>query len=401
VLDPAPHIPAPQQAKAVEPMVSQPVAGGPAHRSPAPQKVAEDVEPASAPAAVEAQVVKPMVAAPVADVALYSRPARTELVTPDDLSRGERSSRTMARKVAGLARDIEEIDAKTRKAAIYLAALERENDTSARAYYAHVATILAQLQAGTTPGNPRLVSELGAAEGELERLSDMLSDYGKVSRAAGDLGARALSLSQEVEAALTLPGSMEEDHRALSALQDSLARSMVSIDRVGRTVTEDVTRAGRYARAEQVNLRLLALAVERGELYGIGPAGVLSAPAPVLGAAVAPDLAPTAVPASEWQPLLKVTFDKPDVAYEAPLHAAVRDALGRVPAARFALVSVYPAPAWEGQKATAPVQAAALDRRARDMRDVLTRMGLAPERVALSSRWGKAPVGEVYLYLVP
>lgn len=362
-------------------------------------------DPLTPQATTTVQVVEPVVSHPApatpraAPRRGHSRPTRVAPIAQRDLAgRDDKDpqSTAVSKRIAGLEDDLREIAGAGKALSTRLETLQRQNDALARAYYAHVATITAQLQAGTTPANPRLTRRVDEAEDMLGQLSGMIGEYTGISREAGDLSARTMVLSQEATATFALPGALESDHAALSALEDATARTMVSIERIGRTVNGDITRAGRYERSERENLRLLSLAVNRGDMYGAGPNGALTlSGGDGRGAARASG--------ASWQPLLKVTFDRPDVAYEAPLYAAVSEALTRRPGAFFELVSVYPAEAWGSEAAAIPAEATALDRHAAGMRDALTSMGLPPERVRTSSRWGKDPAsaGAVYLYLAP
>jgi hypothetical protein len=373
------------------------------------------------PVRVEPVRAVPQRAAPAAPVSTNpaARPVRTADVGPEAMARatapdGGPERTAVTRRADTIARDLTALTADTDALSARLAQIQARDDANIRAYYADVASIAAQLQAGTTPANPRLERRLRDAEGRLEGLSAMVKGYTDVSRRAQGLSARTLVLSQDAAAAFALPGAVEEDHVALSALEDTIARAMVAVDRIGRTVTDDITRSSRAARVEQANLRMLSLAVSRGDMYGVGPAATLNtaggAGDPTLGAEPTAGSAGPGAPARRqgtdalppsWTPLLRVTFDKPSVNYAPPLHAAVHEALMRHPTARFSMVSVYPTARWESDGAAVPLEAAALDRHAVEMRDTLTAMGLAPERVALSSRWGQAQVGQIYLYMTP
>lgn len=330
---------------------------------------------------------------------------RTAPMTPpngaysDDLSP---ISTPVARKISSMGKDLEKIEVRTEKLSEYLLRLQDEDKANIDEYYAHISKILAKLQGGTTPSNPRLVKRLEQAENKLDDLSKTITAYNRISRQAGDTAAQALVLSQDAAATFDLPGAVEQDHVDLSMLQDNIARSIVSIERIGHTVTGDITRASRYERAERTNLRALSLAVEKGDLYGVGPVGTLGVAEYAAQTPARQDIgvAERSIDgSSEWKPLIKVTFNKPNVDYEAPLYASVHEALLRQPDAQFEIVSVYPAAQFGDKGALAPSRSAELDRNASKMRDVMTNMGLPAERVRTSSRWGKSQFGEIYVYL--
>ena len=309
---------------------------------------------------------------------------------------------SVSRKINSMDSELQSIKRQTAVLSDKLVVLREQDEANIEQYYNHVSFILAQLQAGTTPSNPILTRRIKEAEKKLEDLSKTINGYNDISRKAGDAAASALVLSQKAQAAFSIPGAVNEDHENLSILQDDISRTMVSIDRIGHTVTGDITRASRYERSERVNLRALSLAVEKGDLYGVGSSGTLgvSENAGVVQSKLDDGVVKKnqSIPSS-WKPLLKVTFDKPNVSYEAPLYASVHEALLRRPSARFEIVAVYPSSQFNEKSTSSKTRAAELDRSAKQMRDSLSNMGLPPERVRISSRWGKARFGKIYLYL--
>ena len=97
------------------------------------------------------------------------------------------------------------------------------------------------------------------------------------------------------------------------------------------------------------------------------------------------------------RPLVKIRFDRTDVAYEQPLYLAVNEALQRYPAARFELVAVHPN---QGNSAQVAIESTRARRNAERVLRSLTQMGLEMDRIDLSyAPSTEAANNEVHLFI--
>lgn len=280
-------------------------------------------------------------------------------------------------------------------------------------YYASVATINTQLQSGTTPGNPRLMERLTAAQDALETLSGNVADLNALALQISDSAAMSGYLQEAARAAYGLTGSVEEDHARLAQLEDSISNTAVLIERLLNNVNDDITRNAAYLTSERSNLRTLSLAIANGDLYGrslanrpflsVGQSRVAADMAASTGVGVGGGMA--AQPASLTtggtlsgpRPLVVVRFDKPEVDYQQAVYQSVSEALEKYPNAKFELVAVAPG---AGNPARKAIEGTKSRRNAEKVLRTLTEMGLGAERIELSSMTNeKIQTNEVHLYI--
>jgi hypothetical protein len=311
--------------------------------------------------------------------------------------------------------------------------LQGQNEEKAAQYYADVATISTQLQAGTTKGNPRLIRRLQQAEANLENLDSSASTMNNLAAEAATRASEASYLMEAARAAYGLSGAVEEDHVRLAQLEDSVNALTVVIERILNTINDDITRTSSYMSSERNNLRTLAIGVNNGDLYGksladrpfsnasafqpssMASPAVAAAPVgrvdsePVADGAFNgdnmmndPGFAPASLPAPQAaasgpRPLVKIRFDRPDVNYEQSVYMAVNEALRRYPDATFDLVAVHPT---DGNAAQIAIESTKARRNAEKVLRTLTQMGLPLDRVSLSyTQSTDAKSSEVHLYV--
>jgi len=336
---------------------------------------------------------------------IYSKPVEIREITAKEVmsdSYFDGTSTIVAGQIGDLARTLGQIQSRVTNITNELNRLQRANEERSAEYYANVATINTQLQSGTTPGNPRLVSRLGTAERSLEQLSGSLGELNKIAINTSGAASEASYLLENTRAAYSVAGAVEEDHIKLSELEDSINNTMIMIDRVLNTVNDDITRTTTYLASERNNLRTLALGVTNGDLFGkslsnrpFSSAAVsydgssINAAAPVSNAAPATLSGPRA--------LAKIKFDRPDVEYEQPIYMAVTEALKRYPNARFDLVAVNPT---SGNAAEVAIETTRARRNAEKVLRTLTQMGLDTNSIDLSyNESATAASSEVHLFV--
>jgi hypothetical protein len=339
---------------------------------------------------------------------VYTKPARVREITADEvLNSGsffEPGGTTVGDKVKELESQLSLLQASVSNLIANANSLQKQNEGKAAQYYADVATISTQLQAGTTPGNPRLVKRLQQAQANLETLGSSVSTLNNLASDTAARASEASFLLEATRAAYSLSGAVEEDHVRLAELEDAVSATSVIIERLLNNLNDDITRTTSYLNSEHNNLRTLAAGVETGDLFGkslgnrpFSTAGTFQASAPAnMSASAQPAVAGGSLPGGP-RPLVKIRFDRPDVNYEQPVYMAVNEALQRYPNAQFDLVAVHPA---NGNAAELAIESTRARRNAEKVLRTLTQMGMNMERVNLSyTQSADAKTNEVHLYI--
>ncbi|MDC0989945.1 hypothetical protein OAR29_05310, partial [Rhodospirillales bacterium] len=260
-------------------------------------------------------------------------------------------------------------------------------------YHGAVSAINARLQVGTTPGNPVLVQQFNQALSDLKRIGDDIANMNLLTSSVTDDSTLAAFLAENTRAAFRLSGAIDQDHQQLAILEDEVNRTVVLIDRLLKELTEDIQRQTDYVSTERSNLNTLSAAVKSGELMGAS----LSNRA--LTAATSGNLngrrTTRNLPSS--RPLAIIRFDRANVEFDQPLYKAVSKALEQRPNATFELVAVAPS---SGGTARVALNSNKARRNAENVMRSLQRMGLPPQRIAITARTSRsAQTNEVHLYL--
>lgn len=374
--------------------------------------------------------------------AIYQTPRVAQEITPSQvLDLGAQGTNGMAAtKVSALSSDLFNLQSDVARLSDQLLKMELDSQEKAGAYYASVATINTQLQTGTTPGNPRLVSKLSDARNNLNALSDAVSDFNGMAVEAANKASVASFLLENIRAAYGLSGSTEEEHAQLAQLEDAVLGSTVVIERLLNNVNDDISRSAAYLSAERANLQTLSLAVSNGELYGRSlanrpfanvpqselanrfqqtagvatpvsynnaplsagqasmpsPGGLTSGPLTFNTEATQSAAAMATKPATP-RPLMTIRFDRPNVQYQQPLYVSVNEAMQVYPDATFELVAVAPG---QGNAAKMALEGSKARRNAEDVLRAMTQMGVTADKVMLSSSTNpNSDTSEVQLYI--
>ncbi|MGH6974813.1 MAG: hypothetical protein ACRED6_09305 [Stellaceae bacterium] len=254
-----------------------------------------------------------------------------------------------------------------------------------QAYFDTVARINSRLQTGTTPGNPNLVAAWNQAQTSLDRINGDIGQLNRISTQAAADSSFASYLTNATQAAFSLQGAVEEDHRQLAAIQTDVDATTVKLDALLNSVSDEIARQSNYVANERDNLVTLSQAIKNGRLFGPSLASRAFAPAPVTRSSLPTRHAEaTAHPAATGgnHPLVVIRFDRPNVSYEEALYTAISRALERKPSATFELVAVAPS---AGTAAQVAVNSNASKHNAEDVMRSLTNMGLPADRVTLSA----------------
>lgn len=319
----------------------------------------------------------PVRAAP-ANITPAARPYRTEEISAAQLTGGSYfdGQQTLAgRKINDMMGDLGALQGRVGALDSRLSEIERRHDGQAAEYYAAIATISTQLQAGTTPGNPRLVQRLDTAGRVLDTLGQNIADLNGLAVQIADAASQAAFMMNTVQTTYTLSGAVEEDHQKLTGMEESINQEIARIDRLLNNVNDDITRSAAYLSTERANLRTLSLAVSKGDLYGRSLSGNPFAAAVTTGGI---QQASFGGMASGPRPLVKIRFDKPNVQYEQPVYMAVSDAMQKYPDARFEILAVHPT---GGNAAQVAIESTRARRNAEQVLRTLTQMGLDGNRI--------------------
>jgi hypothetical protein len=268
---------------------------------------------------------------------------------------------------------------------------------NAQRYHGTVAAITARLQLGTTPGNPVLVNQWNAAQGELDNVSTGIAGMNTLANEIAANSSLANYVLEASRAAYGLTGAVDEDHRQLALLEDETNRAVVLIDRLLGEVNEDVARQTAYIANERSNLTTLAAAIKNGELHGTSlMARAYSVATPPMA------FSTSSTPRSGFspggrQPLVVIRFDRPDVSYQQALYTAVSKTLEARPDASFDLVGVMPA---GGDASSVALNQSRSKKYSNDVLKALIDMGMPASRVSLASASSaSATTNEVHLYI--
>lgn len=308
----------------------------------------------------------------------------------------------VTQKARDLSHDLDQLKHNTDTSSEQLQDLQAKNDKAAADYYAAVAAVSAELEGGTTPGNPILVDRWNIAQ---EKLNALAQDSGALSDLATDLAnqaSRASYLLDETQNAFSISGAVPEDHKKLTVVQDGVEETIARINRLLGKTNDEINRRATYLQSERSNLQTLALGIANGELYGkslsntlfrkslSGDHGLYKGGSPQASGDIG------GVPGMR-KPLVIIRFDRPNVNYEQALYTAVHQALEKYPAARFDLVAVSNL---EGNAAELALASAEARKNGEMVLRSLQDMGLPLERIRLSAASSKSVLNsEVHLYL--
>ena len=278
---------------------------------------------------------------------------------------------------------------------------------SSQRYFNATGDIRAQLEVGSTPGNPLLQQQWERARAELDRVAAVMTELNQLNAKVGDDGALVAYLLESIQATYRLGGAMDKDHEALLALGDEVSRDAVLVERLASQVTAALARQTAHLSNERNNISTLQSAVKIGELYstnlmslGLGrdasPAATstptVTAPSTSQPNASPASFTPSPNPAaasqatvtnskidveSARQLLYTVNFDRTSPAFQQQLYTAVNEALTKNPSAQFDLVTVISGAAAGGNAANL----AKAQRNAQTVLRALTDMGMPLNRI--------------------
>ena len=321
--------------------------------------------------------------------------------SPLSVTPGEPTGTFVGQRIAQLRNDLGTLQSNIITRNQQMQGIRNQTIGTSQRYHGTVAAISTRLQIGTTPGNPVLIEQWNAAQGEIDRLGTDIAQMNSLANVVAADSAFAAFLLESTRATFGLAGAIDEDHRQLAILEDETNRTVVLIDRLLNELSEDVSRQTNYVGSERGNLTTLSLAIKNGELLGSSLANrAFRSAAPI--ASIAPSAADgparNQVASTEGRrPLVVIRFDRADVPFEQALYSAVSQALESRPGSQFDLVAVTPG---GGSAADIALNGSKSKKNAETVFRALLEMGLPAERVALSaSSSGDAVTNEVHIYV--
>jgi prefoldin subunit 5 len=327
---------------------------------------------AAPPSAASTNFAQPMAAgaAPVATI------------TPVTIDAGSDTGTAVNKTIQSIRAQVAGLQQKLAANSARLGELRNQGAGAAGSYQDAKAHITTRLQVGTTRGNPELVAQWNAAQGQLDALSANVNSLNALGTDVTNDSSTAHYALDQIGATFNVSGAVDEDHRQLQLLEDQTSQTIVMIDRLLKEVADGIQRQTAYVATERSNLTTLAAAIKSGDFYGGGVIGSLGA-GPQLSTA--------------GTPLVVVKFDHPDVDYQQILYAALNQALQNRPGANFQVVAVSPT---RGTAASVQIAQSTARRHAQDVMRSMTDMGVPATRLAVASTTDPgATVSEVRVFV--
>ena len=291
------------------------------------------------------------------------------------------------RKVTQFSAELNQLRATLSRRNSQLKTVRSTNINNAAAYHGVVGGIKSRLQVGTTPGNPKLMSQWRSSQGQLNKIEGDIASMNQLAAEVDSDAAMSSYLLDSVLAAYGLSGAVDEDHRRLRALEDEVNQTIVTIKRLGSELKEDIARQQQFVANEREGLLRLVEDINTGQLY-VSQNNITETPQ--LSSSSPGDF-------SQRRPLVIIRFDRKEVTYEPALYQAVSRALERRPDAVFDLVAVN---ATGGKDTGKTLSYGSARRNAERVLGSLSNMGLPSDRIMLSAMTSpSAKTSEVHIYV--
>ena len=316
----------------------------------------------------------------------------------EDQMASEPSGTFVGQKITPLKQDLEVVDE------AFLTHRSSYEEVKSRVYgastefYGTVAAINTKLQLGTTPGNPTLVRQYDQAQIELDKIEEYMREINLLNQKVNaDAGVVAL-LKGTLNKTLRLAGAIDQDHRQLEVLEDETEKLEIDIARLINEITEEISRQAGFAKIENQNMLVMAVAIRNGEAMGTGILNRSFLAAQALADAGPPDQQ-LDVPQVNITglPLVVIRFDDPDINYEKTLFDAIGTTVDKKSDASFGLVAVAPIGKNEGETR---INSSKVKKYAERVLRSMVSFGLPSKKVALTAKTsGDVVVPEVHIYV--
>lgn len=299
-------------------------------------------------------------------------------ITPVTVEPGSDTGTPVNQTVQQLRTQLQGLEQRLASAAQRLTDIRTTNASSATTYQEAKAQIMTRLQLGTTRGNPELVAQWNTAQSALDQLSANINTLNALGTDVNTDSSSAHYLLDQIVATFNVSGAVDEDHRQLAVLEDETNQTIILIDRLLKSVADDIQRQTAYVANERANLTTLANGIKNGELYSADTA-------PLMGAA-------RSMGASTGGVIAVVRGSN----FQQSLYASLNQALAAQPNANFEIVAVSPT---RGTAKAVQLAQTATKRRAQEVLRAMTDMGVPASRMQISASTDpNLSSGEVRIY---
>jgi hypothetical protein len=326
----------------------------------------------------------------VADYGATSAPVSEEQATPTNgvsitpvpIEPGSDTGTAVSQTVQQLRSQLSELEQRLSSGALRLTDVRTANGSSATTYQQSKAQIMTRLQLGTTRGNPELVSQWNTAQSALDQLSANINTLNAIGTDVTTSSSSAHFVLDQIVATFNVSGAVDEDHRQLAVLEDETNQTIILIDRLLKSVADDIQRQTAYVANERANLTTLANGIKNGELYGNDMMPMLGAAQPMrMGAATGGAIAVVRNGGGNFQ---------------QSLYSSLNQALAGSPNSNFEIVAVSPT---RGTSSAVQIAQTTTKRRAQEVLRAMTDMGVPASRLSISSSTDPGlSTGEVRVY---
>ncbi len=330
---------------------------------------------------------------PVADYGATSAPveqtdvaaattANSVSITPVTIEPGSDTGTAVSQTVQQLRDQLSSLEQKLSSGAQRLTDIRTANASSATTYQSSKAQILTRLQLGTTRGNPELVAQWNTAQSALDQLSANINTLNALGTDVTSDSSTAHYVLDQIVATFNVSGAVDEDHRQLAVLEDETNQTIILIDRLLKSVADDIQRQTAYVANERANLTTLANGIKNGELYSADAM-------PMMGAA-----RPMAAGAYSGGVIAVVRNSSSN--FQQALYSSLNQALAAQPNANFEIVAVSPT---RGTSNAVQIAQTTTKRRAQEVLRAMTDMGVPASRMEVSASTDPGlSSGEVRVY---
>ncbi|HTO41587.1 MAG TPA: hypothetical protein VL026_11475 [Rhizomicrobium sp.] len=372
---------APSSGGTLPPVESQPSYAEPAY-SPAPSYAANSADQRNLPGTLPA-VADYGTPAPVTQS--QTQAASGMSITPVNVEPGNDTGTPVSQTVGQLRGQLVAIGQRLAANAQRLGDVRTANGNSATTYQQSKAQIMTRLQLGTTRGNPELVSQWNTAQAALDQLSANINALNAVGTDVTTDSSSAHFVLDQIVATFNVSGAVDEDHRQLAVLEDETNQSIILIDRLLKSVADDIQRQTAYVANERANLTTLANGIKNGELYGANMTPMIGATRTASRGGVYAGGGAIAV--------VRVSGGSN---FQQPLYSSLNQALASRPASSFEIVAVSPT---RGTSNAVQIAQTSAKRRAQEVLRAMTDMGVPASRLQISSSTDPGlAAGEVRVY---
>ncbi len=310
-------------------------------------------------------------------------PSNGVSITPVPIEPGTDTGTQVSQTVQQLRNQLSDIEQRLSSGAQRLTDLRTANASSATTYQESKAQIMTRLQLGTTRGNPELVAQWNTAQTALDQLSTNINTLNAVGTDVTTSSSSAHFVLDQIVATFNVSGAVDEDHRQLAVLEDETNQTIILIDRLLKSVADDIQRQTAYVANERANLTTLANGIKNGELYSSDMSPMMGAARPMNGGSFAGGGAIAVVRTSGGN-------------FQQSLYSSLNQALASSPNSNFEIVAVSPT---RGTSNAVQIAQTTTKRRAQEVLRAMTDMGVPASRMQISSSTDPGlGAGEVRVY---